>query len=395
MYHILSDSFFILGPLKAMEEALSQAHGTMLRVTKSGNVAGSSELKLDTDGLPKNELSNEAKSTTSTQTAHLNLSTRRNLIQATINDNKENILSNETLMSFGVSHLAPDPCLTYQSREEVDAIDHYTTSTCPPLMSYTNSLAFSDISVPFPCLEASKSFGPSGIFQCDNYRNASNIATTAHFQCHSTLGQQECNLHTPNNLRTNHMRKVQSNHEDSGDGTTINDLNIVASALLELTPATSQNDRFYHAPLQIKNDHHVSRNEQRYTRQNVPLFRHNVSLDGPANTDEKSYLNLKFPTRARIEGRAQDLLNDVPYTVQACKCKNTKCLKLYCTCFQQGTLCDELVCYCRKCENTAMHSMPRGSRTRAIYEILNRRIDAFEPRERKQTGKGCSCRKSK
>lgn len=65
------------------------------------------------------------------------------------------------------------------------------------------------------------------------------------------------------------------------------------------------------------------------------------------------------------------------------------CLKLYCVCFQSGNGCSKN-CRCKACENN------RGSfvRDKAIKDILFRRPDAFEFRERK-TGEGCSCKKNR
>ena len=76
-----------------------------------------------------------------------------------------------------------------------------------------------------------------------------------------------------------------------------------------------------------------------------------------------------------------------------CKCTKTRCLKLYCDCFQQGKLCT-LNCLCKGCLNTAKESGPDGLRTRAIEDILSRRPDAFEKRVKKPD-KGCACKNSR
>ena len=410
------NSSFVRYVVTTMEDSLLQTYDGKLNVEKGENTSDATERKRDNDVISGSSDSTmyenfEVAKTTMTQTTHTNPSTQRNLIECTVNQNKENTLVNETGPSLGVSSRLLNSWLSNQSREHVvksiqEEFDPCTTFTCPPSMSFTHSLAFSDISIPFPSLAASKSFGPSGIFNSN-----SDTAPTTQFSCHPNLGQHEYNLsishlHTPDNLKTMNMQNVPNSLEDSwkntyGDGTTINDLNIAASALLELTPATTRNDPFYHTQLQINNDHHIkemihTRNDPINSRKNLPSIWHNQSFEfHTAHTDENTNPNLNIPTRARIESRAQALLNVAPYTVQACKCKNSKCLKLYCSCFQQGTFCDELVCSCLKCENTAAHSLPRGSRTRAIYDILKRRIDAFQARERKRIGNGCSCKKSK
>ena len=317
-------------------------------------------------------------------------SVRQNEIEASLMENKENILRNETELLIGGSYVVPNPSLPHQPLDQIDfnqyEVDPSTTSLYPPLMAYTNSLSLSDISMPFSSLETSKSFGPSGIF---HYNNNNNAATST--QSHSQRGRNVYNpshskIHTPDNSYKVVMQHEQNFHED---GTALNDLNIAASALLDLTPAVAQEYPFDHAPEPINHRHH------HHHHMNQIILSKAVQSDNRSKTLPMMWQKHSFASQAHIESRAKDLLNEVPYTVQACKCKTSQCLKLYCTCFQQGTLCDELVCSCRKCENTAKHSKPRGSRTRAIYEILNRRIDAFEPRERKQAAHGCSCRKSK
>jgi hypothetical protein len=93
--------------------------------------------------------------------------------------------------------------------------------------------------------------------------------------------------------------------------------------------------------------------------------------------------------------RSCRLLENVPVTGTACKCKNSKCLKLYCVCFQTGKFCDGKLCKCKECLNTEQHNGPGGERSRAVMKILYRRNDAFDPRLKKKTGKGCSCKKNR
>ena len=71
------------------------------------------------------------------------------------------------------------------------------------------------------------------------------------------------------------------------------------------------------------------------------------------------------------------------------RCPFTSCLKLYCVCFQAGYACSEK-CRCKSCENT----LGSTARDKAIKEVLSRRPDAFEAREKK-TGEGCSCKKNR
>ena len=73
-----------------------------------------------------------------------------------------------------------------------------------------------------------------------------------------------------------------------------------------------------------------------------------------------------------------------------CRCKFSRCLKLYCECFQQKLMCNDS-CLCRDCLNTEKYE---PLRTEVMESILARRPDAFEQRV-KIIGAGCSCKKNK
>ncbi|CAG9463995.1 unnamed protein product [Pedinophyceae sp. YPF-701] len=83
---------------------------------------------------------------------------------------------------------------------------------------------------------------------------------------------------------------------------------------------------------------------------------------------------------------------------QACNCKNSRCLKLYCICFSSGVYCDG--CNCVNCCN---NQDAETVRQRAIDVILERNPNAFRPKiagaadgqgRRAKHSKGCNCRKS-
>ncbi|GMH84827.1 hypothetical protein TrVE_jg1501 [Triparma verrucosa] len=75
-----------------------------------------------------------------------------------------------------------------------------------------------------------------------------------------------------------------------------------------------------------------------------------------------------------------------------CKCRKSRCLKLYCDCFQAGNNCRQN-CGCVECLNTVEHSGKDGIRTNAVINALLRRPDAFEKRVR-ELGNGCGCKNS-
>lgn len=163
--------------------------------------------------------------------------------------------------------------------------------------------------------------------------------------------------------------------------TTRTDVSQVAAALLTLTPAALP------------------------TKKRVPFA--DIGQETVNSPPSKSATTKSTRTRTRkrqakppsshvaVASRARDLLNNVPVTDAACKCKNSKCLKLYCVCFQTGKLCDDTLCICQDCCNTTEFSGPEGARTVTIMTILGRRIDAFDQRPKKKTGEGCACKKNR
>lgn len=95
-----------------------------------------------------------------------------------------------------------------------------------------------------------------------------------------------------------------------------------------------------------------------------------------------------FLTAGTNQNQAQKL---APGEV-ACNCLRSRCLKLYCTCFQQKKTCKEGICSCVGCLNTDEDAT--GDRKHAIQSTLEKRPDAFETRT-KQVGLGCACKNNR
>ncbi|CAN0139730.1 unnamed protein product, partial [Hapterophycus canaliculatus] len=77
-----------------------------------------------------------------------------------------------------------------------------------------------------------------------------------------------------------------------------------------------------------------------------------------------------------------------------CNCKKSKCLKLYCECFQRRQYCSE--CNCMECLNT---ERTEDLRQVAIKSTIERNPQAFVSKFEKRAGKrshnaGCNCKKS-
>lgn len=81
-----------------------------------------------------------------------------------------------------------------------------------------------------------------------------------------------------------------------------------------------------------------------------------------------------------------------------CKCKKSKCLKLYCECFAAHVYCTPGACRCIECNNLQAFE---GARVGAIESALSRNINAFtnkvtkaEKRASMTKSTGCNCKKS-
>eukprot|EP00871_Galdieria_phlegrea_P003931 jgi/Galph1/4539/GphlegSOOS_G3198.1 len=85
--------------------------------------------------------------------------------------------------------------------------------------------------------------------------------------------------------------------------------------------------------------------------------------------------------------------------LKGCKCGKSKCLKLYCDCFNSGVYCGPQ-CICVGCYNNEEHEPDRQL---AIRGVLERKPEAFQPKVAtfREVGgvtvkhnKGCNCRKT-
>lgn len=81
--------------------------------------------------------------------------------------------------------------------------------------------------------------------------------------------------------------------------------------------------------------------------------------------------------------------------MKTCQCKKTKCLKLYCECFQSNNLC-QIGCECRDCHNQENYSTFIFD---AYENVIRRNPNAFQDKSQPVLGtdfslKSCYCKKS-
>jgi len=100
-------------------------------------------------------------------------------------------------------------------------------------------------------------------------------------------------------------------------------------------------------------------------------------------------------TALRPQKYGFDFIKAPALTGKPCRCRSTRCLKLYCECFNAGLLCDPKLCKCQDCANTSQHNEDRGERHLAILKILNKKPGAFSGQIRRRLGKGCKCTKGR
>ena len=84
---------------------------------------------------------------------------------------------------------------------------------------------------------------------------------------------------------------------------------------------------------------------------------------------------------------------DLPPGQVACNCIRSRCLKLYCGCFQVGKACDEKVCTCIGCLNH--EEDPTGQRKNAIQQCLEKKPNAFHKKTPRELGMGCACKNNR
>jgi len=94
---------------------------------------------------------------------------------------------------------------------------------------------------------------------------------------------------------------------------------------------------------------------------------------------------------ARVSDGASRPFTQEEKDATRCRCQKSRCLKLYCDCFQSGAMCKD-DCDCKSCGNTTSNR----KRQNVIDDILAHKPEAFMLRAAPKTEVvGCRCKKSR
>ena len=86
--------------------------------------------------------------------------------------------------------------------------------------------------------------------------------------------------------------------------------------------------------------------------------------------------------------------NDGKPKKMVCACRKSKCLKLYCVCFEAGLLC-HAECTCNDCGNNTKTNDSNRKLMKAKQDCLKRKPDAFTKKPKRSGGPICGCRTSR
>ena len=90
----------------------------------------------------------------------------------------------------------------------------------------------------------------------------------------------------------------------------------------------------------------------------------------------------------------EDNIANEEYVNVSCRCRKSQCIKLYCECFQSGSLCHSL-CKCDRCVNTEAEMGQFGKLTIAKNDYLLRKPDVFRKKKKSVGGGGCACKNNR
>lgn len=134
--------------------------------------------------------------------------------------------------------------------------------------------------------------------------------------------------------------------------------------------------------------------------QNSPDFRTPVNCKSTKRSrqellsespEKKSHSHNSLPSEVGLnEGNKDSITNEQRII---CRCVKSRCIKLYCDCFQNGSLCHSL-CECTGCVNNEAEMGKCGKLTIAKKSYLSRKPEVFG-KKKKIVGAGCACKNNR
>jgi len=130
------------------------------------------------------------------------------------------------------------------------------------------------------------------------------------------------------------------------------------------------------------------------------MFSINDIKDSPNNDNNEPSIiedNINLQDSSCNKRKRKTVITEKLKNTNKCTCTNSKCLRLYCACFANGTLCGP-ECQCHGCHN---NDSTNELRDKIIQETLQKNPNAFKSKYKKHAAKdailhvrGCNCSKT-
>ncbi|KAL4506448.1 hypothetical protein ABPG72_000019 [Tetrahymena utriculariae] len=219
-----------------------------------------------------------------------------------------------------------------------------------------------------------------------NGQSTSSINSQASFSSTSSINEQTIQNHNNNNgcLKINY--RLPSNSSNQMHGMVVNSLN---SSILAGSSSHSVGGIYTANKLNIPLSMTTSVNNAIVEEKERDLNDRNLQNSKDSNSDDEAYDN---SNKQAVNIDMQEFARKVDF----CKCKKSKCLKLYCECFLRGNYCNDQ-CICTDCGNNDKNL---DEREKAIEEAKTRNSDAFNLKFQILNNatvthkKGCHCKRT-